>query len=121
MLYDEYESYVLGFHDLNKTKFALAGGKGAKVGELSRSEGIRAWGFYVTTRFLIGHPRFVSSKDEWLAFCVKFKIFDKNRAAWFIGYPFRRFERRVIGICFSIEPQLSVVSVYVTTTRHEDN
>ena len=44
MLYDEYESYVLGFHDLNKTKFALAGGKGAKVGELSRSEGIRAWG-----------------------------------------------------------------------------
>jgi len=28
-------SYVLGFHDLDRTKFALDGGKGANLGELS--------------------------------------------------------------------------------------
>src|SRR5215813_12899074 len=44
-------SYVLGFHDLDRTKFALAGGKGANLGELSRIEGIQVpAGFCVTTK-----------------------------------------------------------------------
>jgi pyruvate,water dikinase len=43
-------SYVLGLHDLDRTKFALAGGKGANLGELSRIEGIQVpAGFCVTT------------------------------------------------------------------------
>src|SRR5690242_12736470 len=43
-------SCALGFHDLDRTKFALAGGKGANLGELSRIEGIRVpAGFCVTT------------------------------------------------------------------------
>lgn len=43
-------SYVLGFHDLDRTKFALAGGKGANLGELSRIEGIQVpEGFCITT------------------------------------------------------------------------
>ena len=44
-------SYVLGFHDLDRTKVALAGGKGAHLGELSRIEGIQVpAGFCVTTK-----------------------------------------------------------------------
>jgi rifampicin phosphotransferase len=44
-------SYVLGFHDLDRTKFALAGGKGASLGELSQIEGIQVpTGFCVTTK-----------------------------------------------------------------------
>ncbi|MEN6350062.1 MAG: PEP/pyruvate-binding domain-containing protein, partial [Syntrophomonas sp.] len=43
-------SYVLGFKDIDKTKLALAGGKGANLGELSRIEGINVPdGFCVTT------------------------------------------------------------------------
>ncbi|MEN6489742.1 MAG: phosphoenolpyruvate synthase [Smithella sp.] len=43
-------SYVLGFKDIDKTKFALAGGKGANLGELSRIEGINVpAGFCVST------------------------------------------------------------------------
>jgi pyruvate,water dikinase len=43
-------SYVLGLHDLDRTKFALAGGKGANLAELSRIEGIQVpAGFCVTT------------------------------------------------------------------------
>lgn len=43
-------SYVLDFSELDKTKAALAGGKGANLGELSRIEGIQVpEGFCVTT------------------------------------------------------------------------
>ena len=42
--------YVLGFEQINKTMFAVAGGKGANLGELSRLRGIRVpEGFCVTT------------------------------------------------------------------------
>jgi len=37
-------SYVLGFHDLDRTSFALAGGKGANLGELSRIAGFKCGG-----------------------------------------------------------------------------
>jgi phosphoenolpyruvate synthase/pyruvate phosphate dikinase len=44
------ERYVLGLGEIGKTQVALAGGKGAQLGELSRIEGIRLpAGFCVTT------------------------------------------------------------------------
>lgn len=43
-------SYVLGFREIDKTKLAAVGGKGANLGELSKMEGIRVpEGFCVTT------------------------------------------------------------------------
>ncbi|MCD6065940.1 MAG: ppsA [Bacteroidetes bacterium] len=43
-------SYVLGFHGINKTLLATAGGKGSNLGELSGIEGIQVpGGFCVTT------------------------------------------------------------------------
>src|SRR5437868_10405518 len=43
-------SYVLDFQEIDKTQVAVAGGKGAHLGELSRIEGIRVpAGFCVTT------------------------------------------------------------------------
>ena len=42
--------YVLGFQEIDQTQVAVAGGKGAHLGELSRIEGIRVpAGFCVTT------------------------------------------------------------------------
>ncbi|HSZ40918.1 MAG TPA: rifamycin-inactivating phosphotransferase [Trebonia sp.] len=44
------ERYVLGLAEIDKTHIALAGGKGANLGELSRIEGVRVpAGFCVTT------------------------------------------------------------------------
>ncbi|HXQ35960.1 MAG TPA: PEP/pyruvate-binding domain-containing protein, partial [Anaerolineales bacterium] len=43
-------SYTLGFREIDKTKLALAGGKGAHLGELARIEGISVpEGFCLTT------------------------------------------------------------------------
>src|SRR5690349_13202376 len=43
-------SYVLGLHAIDRTQVAVAGGKGAHLGELSRIEGILVpAGFCVTT------------------------------------------------------------------------
>lgn len=45
------KTYTLDFRDIDRTKLALAGGKGANLGELSRIEGIRVpAGFCVTTQ-----------------------------------------------------------------------
>src|SRR5262245_56474869 len=42
--------YVLGFEEIDQAQVAVAGGKGAHLGELSRIEGIRVpAGFCVTT------------------------------------------------------------------------
>ncbi len=42
--------YVLDFHEIDQTQVALVGGKGARLGELSRIEGVRVPpGFCVTT------------------------------------------------------------------------
>ncbi|HTB78076.1 MAG TPA: PEP/pyruvate-binding domain-containing protein, partial [Polyangiaceae bacterium] len=49
-MHDERMGYVLGFQEIDRTQFALVGGKGAHLGELSRIEGIRVpAGFCVTT------------------------------------------------------------------------
>jgi phosphoenolpyruvate synthase/pyruvate phosphate dikinase len=43
-------SYILGFQEIDKTKLAIVGGKGANLGELSRIEGIRVPdGFCIST------------------------------------------------------------------------
>ena len=43
-------SFVLGFHDIDKTKLNLVGGKGANLGELAKIEGIHVpGGFCVST------------------------------------------------------------------------
>lgn len=43
-------TYILGFREMDKTKVALAGGKGANLGELSRIDGIEVpVGFCITT------------------------------------------------------------------------
>jgi len=44
------KSYVLGFREIDQTKIAMVGGKGANLGELSRIDGISVpEGFCVTT------------------------------------------------------------------------
>jgi phosphoenolpyruvate synthase/pyruvate phosphate dikinase len=43
-------AYILGFQEIDKTKLALVGGKGANLGELSRIEGIQVpEGFCIST------------------------------------------------------------------------
>jgi pyruvate,water dikinase len=43
-------SYLLGFHDIDKTKVTVVGGKGANLGEISKVEGIRVPnGFCIST------------------------------------------------------------------------
>src|SRR5438270_7737753 len=42
--------YVLNFEEIDETQVAVVGGKAARLGALSRIEGIRVpWGFCVTT------------------------------------------------------------------------
>ena len=52
-------SYVFGFHEIDKTKLTVVGGKGANLGELSKIDGIRVpEGICVTTeayKRIIGH------------------------------------------------------------------
>lgn len=62
-------SYVLGFEEIDKTRVALVGGKGAQLGELSRIEGIRVpAGFCVTTeafrRIMTTAPRIDDQLDR---------------------------------------------------------
>jgi hypothetical protein len=40
-------SYVLGFQEIDKTKLAMVGGKGANLGELTRIEGIHVPGGFL--------------------------------------------------------------------------
>jgi phosphoenolpyruvate synthase/pyruvate phosphate dikinase len=44
-------AYILGFQEIDKTKLAMVGGKGANMGELSRIEGVQVpEGFCVISR-----------------------------------------------------------------------
>ncbi|MEN6489740.1 MAG: phosphoenolpyruvate synthase, partial [Smithella sp.] len=55
-------SYVLGFEEIDKTKLAIVGGKGANLGELSRIEGINVpEGFCVTTE---AYKRIIEDNKE---------------------------------------------------------
>ena len=54
--------YVLGFQEIDKTKLAMVGGKGANLGELSRIEGIQVpEGFCVTTEV---HKEIIGNNEE---------------------------------------------------------
>ena len=62
-------SYVLGFREIDQTQIAVAGGKGANLGELSRIEGVRVpAGFCVTTdafrRIMAEAPSAAESLDR---------------------------------------------------------
>jgi len=55
-------SYVFGFEEIDKTKLAIAGGKGANLGELSRVEGINVpAGFCVSTE---AYKRIIEDNQE---------------------------------------------------------
>ena len=55
-------SYVLGFREIDKTKLAIVGGKGANLGELSRIEGISVpEGFCVSTE---AYKRIIEDNQE---------------------------------------------------------
>lgn len=59
------KSYVLSLKDMDKTQLAVAGGKGANLGELSRVEGIQVpEGFCITTD---AYVRAVESSEEFNA------------------------------------------------------
>ena len=60
---------ILGFQEIDKTKIAIVGGKGANLGELSRIKGIRVpEGFCVTTeaykKITENNPELNSLLDE---------------------------------------------------------
>ena len=52
---------VLDVQEIDRTQVALAGGKGALLGELLRIEGVRVPpGFCITTRSAIARPRYLA-------------------------------------------------------------
>lgn len=74
------DSYVLGFQDIDKTKLAMVGGKGANLGELSRIDGIRVpEGFCVTTE---AYKRIIGQTPEFHALLEQLsllKVGDRER------------------------------------------
>lgn len=55
-------AYVLGFHEIDKTKLAMVGGKGANLGEISSIEGIQVpEGFCVTTE---AYKEIIANNEE---------------------------------------------------------
>ncbi len=73
-------SYVLGFQEIDKTKLAMVGGKGANLGELSRIDGIRVpEGFCVTTE---AYKRIIGQTPEFHALLEQLsllKVQDRER------------------------------------------
>ena len=73
-------SFVLGFQELDKTKLAMVGGKGANLGELFRIDGIRVpEGFCVTTeayKRIIGQTPEINALLEQLSLL---KVEDRER------------------------------------------
>jgi pyruvate,water dikinase len=84
-------SYVLGFQDIDKTKFMVVGGKGANLGELSKIEGIRVPdGFCISTdafKRIIGET---SSINELLDKLSLLKMEDRDKIGELSG-EIRRF------------------------------
>jgi rifampicin phosphotransferase len=73
-------SCVLGFQEIDKTKLAMVGGKGANLGELSRIDGIRVpEGFCVTTE---AYKRIIEQTPEFNALLEQLsllKVEDRER------------------------------------------
>src|SRR5579864_68380 len=66
-------SCVLGFQEIDKTKLAMVGGKGANLGELSRIDGIRVpEGFCITTE---AYKRMISQIPAFHALLQQLSLF----------------------------------------------
>jgi rifampicin phosphotransferase len=73
------DGYVLGLEEVDRTKVALAGGKGAHLGELSRIEGIRVpAGFCVTTDAFRRFMSIVPSIDDQLVRLSRLEADDRE-------------------------------------------
>jgi phosphoenolpyruvate synthase/pyruvate phosphate dikinase len=57
-------SYILGFHEIDKTKVPMAGGKGANLGELTRIEGSDSYRINVPDGFCITTEAFKKIMEE---------------------------------------------------------
>jgi rifampicin phosphotransferase len=74
------DSYVLGFQEIDTTKLALVGGKGANLGELSRINGIRVpEGFCVTTEAYQSITRQIPEFQALLEQLSLLKVEDRER------------------------------------------
>src|SRR5437868_8684288 len=72
--------YVLGFHDIDKAKLMVVGGKGANLGELSKIEGIRVPdGFCNSTEDFKGIIGETSSMNELLDQLSLLKVEDRDK------------------------------------------
>ena len=74
------DSYVPGFQEIDTTKLAIVGGKGANLGELSRIDGIRVpEGFCITTE---AYKRIIAQIPEFHALLEQLsllKVEDRER------------------------------------------
>ncbi|CQR72622.1 Phosphoenolpyruvate synthase [Sporomusa ovata DSM 2662] len=72
--------FVIGFHDIDKTKFMVVGGKGANLGELSKIEGIRVPdGFCISTEAFKRILGETSSINELLDQLSLLKVEDRGK------------------------------------------
>lgn len=73
-------SYTIGFQEIDKTKLAMVGGKGANLGELSRIEGIRVpSGFCISTEAYKKIIDKTPSINELLDQLVLLKVEDRDK------------------------------------------
>ncbi|MCP3141848.1 rifamycin-inactivating phosphotransferase [Pyxidicoccus xibeiensis] len=72
-------AYVLGFHEVDRTRITAVGGKGASLGELSKLDGVRVPdGFCVSTeafKRLLGEA---PAMGEWLERLSRLKVEDRD-------------------------------------------
>ncbi|MFT9497535.1 phosphoenolpyruvate synthase [Anaerosolibacter sp.] len=88
-------SYVFGFQDVDKTKLMIVGGKGAKLGEISRIEGIHVPdGFCISTEVFKRVIGETSSLDELLDQLSILKLEDRDKISELSG----EIRRIIVGI-----------------------
>src|SRR5580704_3919047 len=90
-------TYILGFQEIDKTKLAMVGGKGANLGELTKIEGIHVPdGFCISTeafKRIIGET---SSIKEFLDQLSLLKVEDRDRIGELSGEVRRVIEGLII-------------------------
>ena len=86
-------SYVLGFRDIDKTKIAVVGGKGANLGEISKIEGLRVPdGFCISTEAFERIVRGTSAINELLDQLSLLEVGDREPISELSGEIHRRIE-----------------------------
>src|SRR5438552_11326430 len=74
-------AYILGFQEIDKTKFAMVGGKGANLGELTRIEGIHVPdGFCISTEAFKGIIAETPAINELLDQLSLLKVGDRDKS-----------------------------------------